>query len=102
MGMKIVSWTTLAAFAEKHPEARASLTYWRAITKAAKWQSTNEVQATFPKAKVINGERVRFEIVGNTYRMVIAFDFRGKTVYVKFIGTHTEYDRVDAKTVSMF
>jgi mRNA interferase HigB len=60
------------------------------------------VQLSFSKAKVLNGERVRFEVAGGDYRMVVAFDFHRGIAFIKFIGTHAEYDRVDALTVSRF
>lgn len=60
------------------------------------------VQKSAPKAKVINGERVRFEIAGGNYRMIVAFDFRRQIAFVKFIGIHAEYDRIDAAQVSRF
>ena len=50
---------------------------------------------------MLNGERVRFEIAGGYFRMIVAFDFRRQIAFVKFVGTHTEYDRVDALTVSV-
>ena len=62
----------------------------------------NEVQGAFPKAKVLNGERVRFEISGGDHRLIAAFDFKHMIAFVKFIGTHAEYDKVDALTVSQF
>jgi mRNA interferase HigB len=55
-----------------------------------------------PKCKALNRERVRFEVLGGNYRLVAAFDFRRQTAFIKFIGTHAEYDRVDALTVSLF
>ena len=61
-----------------------------------------EVQKAFPKAKAIDGERVRFEVHGGDYRMIAAFDFPRRMVFVKFIGTHAEYDRIDPRTVSQF
>ena len=63
---------------------------------------TDDVQKAAPKAKVLNREPVRFEIAGGSYRLVAAFDFRRQIVFVKFIGTHAEYDRIDALTVSLF
>ena len=62
----------------------------------------DEVQAAAPKAKVLNRERVRFEVAGGNYRLVVAFDFRRQIAFVKFIGTHADYDNVDALTVSQF
>jgi len=85
-----------------HPEAKVSLERWHAIVTAAQWTSTNEVQKAAPKAKVLNRERVRFEVAGGNYRLVAAFDFRRQIAFVKFIGTHAEYDRIDALKVSQF
>ena len=58
--------------------------------------------ATFPKAKTLNAERVRFEVAGGSYRLIAAFDFRRQIAYVKFIGTHAEYDAIDAPTVWLY
>jgi mRNA interferase HigB len=69
---------------------------------SAGWKSTSEVQANFSKAKVLNGDRVRFEIAGGDFRLIAAFDFTRGIAFVKFIGTHAEYDRVDAMTISQF
>jgi mRNA interferase HigB len=70
--------------------------------KAAAWTSTDDVRRTVPKAKVLNRERVRFEIAGGNYRLIASFDFRRQIVFVKFLGTHAEYDDVDALNVSQF
>jgi mRNA interferase HigB len=61
-----------------------------------------ELRAAFPKAKVLNGERVRFEVAGGNYRMVVAFHFERQIAFTKFLGTHKEYDATDALTVSRF
>src|ERR1700686_4896170 len=86
----------------KHPEAKASLERWHKLGRAAQWMSTDEVRKTAPKAKVLNRERVRFEVAGGSYRLVAAFDFRRQIAFVKFIGTHAEYDRIDALKVLQF
>ena len=62
----------------------------------------DEVQRAAPKSKALNRERVRFEVAGGNYRLVVAFDFRRQVAFVKFIGTHAEYDRIDALTVSQY
>ena len=72
------------------------------VVKAGNWTSAAQVQACFSKAKVLNGERVRFEVAGGDFRMIVAFDFRRGIAFVKFIGTHADYDRVDALTVTLF
>ena len=61
-----------------------------------------DIQATVPRAKVLNGERIRFEVAGGALRLIVAFDFRRQIAYVKFVGTHAEYDAIDAFTVSQF
>jgi len=61
-----------------------------------------DIQATVPRAKVLNGERIRFEVAGGAFRLIVAFDFRRQIAYVKFVGTHAEYDAIDAFTVSQF
>ncbi len=61
-----------------------------------------EVQASFSKAKSVSRDRVRFEIAGGDYRLIVAFNFRHQIAFVKFIGVHADYDRIDAATVSQF
>jgi mRNA interferase HigB len=100
--MRVIARNVLVSFLGKHPEAKVSLERWHTIVRAAQWTSTDEVQKAAPKAKVLNRERVRFEVAGGNYRLVAAFDFRRQIAFVKFIGTHAEYDRIDALTVSQF
>jgi mRNA interferase HigB len=73
--MQVLALSTLRAFWEKHPEARASLERWHTIAKAADWASMEEVKAAFSTAKGLNDERMRFEIAGGNYRMIVAFYF---------------------------
>jgi len=100
--MRIVARGNLVSFWDKHPETKAPLEHWLRLTKDAKWLSTGDVQGSFPKAKVLNRERVRFEVHGGDYRLIVAFNFPFQIAFIKFIGTHAEYDRVDALTVSRF
>jgi mRNA interferase HigB len=100
--MRVIARSTLVAFGERHPATKPSLTHWQSVAKAAGWASVVDVQATFSKAKALNGERVRFEVAGGDFRMIVAFDFRRAIAFVKFIGTHAEYDKVDALTVSKY
>jgi len=61
-----------------------------------------DVHRAAPNAKILNGGRARFEVAGGNFRLIVAFDFRRRIVFVKFIGTHAEYDRIDALSVSLF
>lgn len=100
--MRIVSRSTLADYWSKHPETKPSLAHWLRMTKDGSWANPQAVSADFSKAKVLNGERIRFEVAGGDYRLVVAYDFPRQAAYIKFIGTHAEYDRIDALSVSIF
>jgi len=98
----LIARSTLVAFWEIHPEAKASLEHWIAVTSKARWQNTSEVRGAFSKAKVLNGERVCFEVAGGNYRLIVAFKFEAQIAFVKFIGTHKQNDAIDALAVSAF
>ncbi|MGH6818316.1 MAG: type II toxin-antitoxin system HigB family toxin [Stellaceae bacterium] len=100
--MRILSLKTLVTYWTKHPETQASLQRWYEIASAVEWTSPNDLMLSFPKAVVLNGERVKFEVAGSDYRLIVAFKCRSKIAFIKFIGTHAEYDKIDALTVSMF
>jgi len=100
--MRVIARNVLVKFWDTLPEAKASLEHWHKLVRVAQWGSTDDVQKTVPKAKVLNRERVRFEIAGGNYRLIAAFDFRRQVAFMKFIGTHAEYDRIDAITVWQF
>lgn len=102
MLMRIIAFSTLRDYAARHATAEPALMRWHGVMKSSSFGSTADVQATFSKAKVLNGERVRFEIAGGNYRLIVAFDFDRQIAFVKFLGTHAEYDAVDALTVSQF
>ena len=100
--MRIIAWNVLSSYAERHSETKVPLQRWRTLVKNAKWNSMEDVRFAAPNAKILNGGRARFEIAGGNFRMIVAFDFTRSIAFVKFIGTHAEYDRVDALTVSQF
>jgi mRNA interferase HigB len=100
--MRIIAWSVLSAFADRHPETKVPLPRRRTLVKAANWSSMDDVRLAAPNAKILNGERARFEIAGGNFRMVVAFDFGRRIAFIKFVGTHAEYDRIDALTVAIF
>jgi len=97
--MRIIRQDKLLAFARKHADATNSITTWRKIVQEAKWEKGSDILADFPKAKLIPSKRARFKIVGNKYRLIIEVDYTDKNVEVRFIGTHSEYDEIDASSV---
>jgi mRNA interferase HigB len=102
MGMRLIARSVLLAYAELPPETAVSLERWYRLIRAAAWASMDDVHRTVPKAKVLNRDRARFEVAGGNYRLIASFDFRRQIVFIKFLGTHAEYDAVDALTVAKF
>jgi mRNA interferase HigB len=100
--MRLIARNVLVAYAVAHPETASSLDRWQRLIRSATWSSMDDVRRAVPNAKVLNRERARFAVAGGSYRLVAAFDFRRQIVFVKFLGTHAEYDKMDALTVSMF
>jgi mRNA interferase HigB len=100
--MRLIARSTLAKYWKLHPETQSMLQRWITIVGASDWRKTSDVVATFANAKTINRERVRFEVHGGDYRLVVAFNFETGVAFVKFIGTHAEYDRIDAATVRSY
>ena len=100
--MRVIARSTLHGFWGKHHEARVPLERWYRLVRAAHWTSTDEVSRAAPKCKVLNGERVRFEVAGGNYRLIAAFDFHRQVAFVKFIGSHADYDRIDPFTIAQF
>ncbi len=100
--MRIIARSTIVEYWEVHPTTKPSLTHWLSVAKDANWTDPQAVAADFSKAKVLNGERVRFEVAGGDYRLIVAFDFGRQIAFIKFIGSHAEYDKIDALAVSQF
>jgi mRNA interferase HigB len=69
------------------------------VVKAADWSKPVDIKEMFRSAEILANDRVVFNIGGNKYRLVVALHYRGKRVYIRFVGTHAEYDRIDAVTV---
>ena len=93
--MIIVDISLLIEFSKKHADARKSLATWKSVVEIAEWRKKQDVLTDFPKAKMIANNRARFEIVHNTYRLIIKIHYESQIVLIRFIGTHTEYDRID-------
>jgi mRNA interferase HigB len=97
--MTILYLTRLISFSKKHSDAGKSLSTWRAIVESSIWNRNQDVLDSFPTAKLIKGNRARFKIVGNKYRLIVEVDFEDQIAEIRFIGTNSEYDEVDAATI---
>ena len=90
----MISRKRLVEFWEKHPDARAPLAAWFTEVKRARWKTTADIRAAYRSAGFLGNDRVAFNIGGNKYRLIVLY--RLPIVYIRFIGTHAEYDRIDA------
>jgi mRNA interferase HigB len=97
--MRIISRRTLQTFWVKHPDAQGPLEAWHAEAKAAKWSNPAEIKTRYPSASILNENRVVFNIGGNKYRLVVWIRYEFGLIYVRFVGTHAEYDKIDAEVV---
>lgn len=100
--MRLIARSVLLAYARTHPETAVPLERWYRLVKTANWTSMDDIRRVSPKAKVLNRDRARFEVAGGNYRLIASFDFWRQIVFVKFIGTHAEYDAIDPLTVARF
>jgi mRNA interferase HigB len=103
--MRIIARRTLKKFVDGrsgHRDQRALKTavdIWYDEVKKSDWSSTADVKRHYATASIITSERIVFNIKGNSYRLVVAVDFEKAIVFIKWIGTHTDYDRIDVSTV---
>lgn len=97
--MRIITTKTLRDFWERHHDAEQSLRTWHKITERADWQSPAQVKEIFGNASIIANDRVVFNIKGNDYRLVVHIRYNYRRVYIRFIGTHAEYDAINAAEV---
>lgn len=97
--MRIIARRTLREFWERHRDAEEPLKSWFALVKVARWESPADVKAFYRTASFLSNNRVVFNIKGNRYRIVAAVDYRFGIVYIRFVGTHRDYDAIDALTI---
>lgn len=92
--MRIIAKKHLLAYASKHPEAEQPLRAWHDEATKATWRNPGEIKAQYRNASIVGNNRVVFNIKGNDHRLVVAVAYRFGAMYIKFIGTHEEYDQI--------
>lgn len=97
--MRIIAKKTLRDFWERYPDAEDALQAWYHDAKQATWQSPHDIRRVYATASIIANNRVVFNIRGNHYRLIVAMNYAVGIIYIRFIGTHKEYDQIDAATV---
>ncbi|CAN5378492.1 type II toxin-antitoxin system HigB family toxin [soil metagenome] len=104
--MRIIARRTLKRFVESRaghkdqPALKAALDAWFAEVRRARWTSTADIKRLYVSASVVTSDRIVFNVKGNAYRMVVALDFVKGIVWIKWLGTHRDYDRIDVKKVA--
>lgn len=99
--MRVIAVSTLRAFWARYPDAEQPLKAWYEEVTRATWTQPADIKAQYRSASVLKNRRVVFNIKGNDYRLIVAVAYKLQIVYVKFVGSHKEYDAVDAETVEM-
>lgn len=84
---------------EEHADAEAALTAWYRVASKAEWKDLNDLKKDYPSADLVGDQRVVFNIKGNHYRLVARVNYLYKRIMIKWVGTHAEYDKIDAATV---
>ena len=97
--MRVVAVRNLRGFWEVHPDCEQPLRAWHQEARAAQWRTPAEVKARYPAASVLRDNRVVFNIAGNKYRLVVRINYDFGVMYVRFIGSHAEYDAIDARRI---
>ena len=95
---RIIAKRTLRAFWENHADSEQYLKTWYETVKNSTWNSPNDIKKTYINASILKGNRVVFNIKGNSYRLIAKFNFEKQWVFIRFIGTHTEYNKIDRQT----
>ncbi len=98
--MRIIAVGTLKVFINQYPQSEQALLAWFNETLKASWNSPNELKEQYKHASILDKKRVVFNIHGNTYRLIVDIEYRLKIVFIVWFGTHKEYDKINAKTIS--
>jgi len=97
--MRIIAKSTLKYYWEKNKDSEQSLLSWYKVATIAKWENFNEVKQQFGSCKVVGNDRIVFKIKGNNFRLIVKISFENQLIWIRFIGTHSEYDLINAKLI---
>ncbi len=97
--MNVISKRTLIKFYEQYPQAKSALEVWHSDARKSIWSSPNDIKEIYSSASFLSDNRVVFNIKGNDFRLIVHIDYLRKIIRVKFVGTHAQYDKIDAKEV---
>jgi len=96
---RFFSKSTLKRFWEKHADAEQYLKTWHETVQNADWKTPADVKMIYANASILKNNRIVFNIKGNSYSLIAKFNFEKQSVFIRFIGTHSDYDKIDANTI---
>lgn len=96
---RIIAKRVLREFWKKHADAEQYLKTWYETAKTSNWRTPNDVKQSYRNASILTGSRVVFNVKGNAYRLVVKFNYERQWAFIRFVGTHSEYDKIDANTI---
>jgi mRNA interferase HigB len=97
--VRVIAKRTLRDFWIKHADSEQQLISWYRETEKAEWNSINALKAEYPNASILKDNRIVFNIKGNNYRLIVKFNFEFQICWIRFIGTHAEYDKINANEI---
>ena len=97
--MRVIAKRILREFWTNHKDCEEQLKSWYQESSTSKWKNLNEVKKEYPSASILLDNRVVFNIKGNTYRLIVKFNFDYQMIWIRFIGTHSEYDKINANKI---
>lgn len=97
--MRVIAKSTLQAFWRRHPDAEGSLLAWFREVQKEDWDSPARLKEKYRSASILKDNRVVFNIKGNDFRLVVKINYPYRVIYVRFVGTHADYDKIDVEEV---
>ena len=95
----MIAKRTLREFWKKHEDCEEQLKAWHDEAEEAKWITPGDIKRAYPSASLLTGNRVVFNVKGNTYRLIVRINYKFGMVWIRFIGTHAEYDKINANEI---
>jgi mRNA interferase HigB len=97
--LRVIAKKILRDFWSKHPDSEQQLKSWYKEAEDATWKSPNQIKREYPFASILEDNRIVFNIKGNKYRLIVRINYNYQMVWIRFIGTHAQYDKIDATKI---
>lgn len=97
--MRIIARRTLREFGDANPSAKAALDSWYHEAKSKDWQTPADIKEQYRNASIVGNNRVVFNIAGNKYRLVVRINYQAGIIFIRFVGTHADYDKIDVEEI---